>query len=98
MTTSNHDRDSIARKSYSSYLAKLQGQGVHIAAALEVNPSTISRDSEHAERVLRIAAHAGLKLVAIEKICVDPAELKFLRHVYSHVLENAPHLLSGGDE
>lgn len=46
---------------------------VAIAAAIGVSESTISRmlAPEHLDKVALMLAHAGLKVVAVEAICVD---------------------------
>ena len=63
-----------ARKSYSTVLQRLQTPGTQtaIAAAMGVSESTISRmKTEQLEHLCLLLAHAGLKIVSIEKVCVD---------------------------
>jgi predicted transcriptional regulator len=64
-----------ARKSHSVALKHISAVGQNnIATEIGVSPPTVSRFvSEDLERACLILAIAGLKVVAIEKICVDQA-------------------------
>lgn len=78
-----------ARK-ISSTLRRVVQEGSQdaIAAAIGVSSSTVSRLlSEHLDHVAAIAAHAGLKLVSADKVCV-PADTwehhcRIVRRVYA---------------
>lgn len=53
-----------------------------IAASMGVSTSTVSRlQSDHLEKLCQVIAHAGLKIVDVEHVCVDPDTYQALRHI-----------------
>ncbi len=75
-----------------------EGTQKNLALALGVSEATISRQKEYVEPMCSILAQLGLKLVPVEKQCIDPGELEFLRRAYARVSDVAPHILNEGDE
>lgn len=54
----------------------------HIAAAAGINESTLSRLlSTHLEHFALVLAHAGLKVVPAENICVKPETYRAMTHI-----------------
>lgn len=89
-----------ARKSQSTILQRLaqQGMGSRIAAALQVDESTVSRWKGDVERTAQILSLLGLKTVDESKVCLSPDEIRMLRRAYRVLCDHAPWLLDeGGD-
>lgn len=85
-----------ARKALSIVLQRLQPDGtqVHLALALGVSESTITRRKEGLEDSLQLVAHLGLKLVDEANVCVPDWEIRMLRKAYARTSEQAPWLLN----
>ena len=65
------DRSRKAVKAVLQALAE-PGRQVAIAAAMGVSESTISRlKNDHLESFALLLAHAGLKVVPVDRVCVD---------------------------
>lgn len=74
--------DAIARKSHSTALRRIAQRGQnHVAAALSISPTTVSRhlsDEDAFARSLRILAAAGLKVVPADWQCFAPRKVEIL--------------------
>lgn len=88
------------RRNYSMVLKALAPDGTQqrIAKVLDVSESTVTRAKEELERGCLVLAHAGLKVVKAEKVCVNPGELAFLRGIYDRVKSRAAWILDEDEE
>jgi len=71
-----------ARKISALVMRKVHGGASQeaIAAAMGVNPSTVSRLlSEHLDKLALVMAHAGVKAVPVEAACFDPEYVRALQ-------------------
>lgn len=82
-----HER---ARKIAHSVRAAVQGSSqVAIAAAIGVSESTVSRLlAEHLDNVSAIVAHAGLKIVPGELVCVPEPTYQEMRRIVGRAYAN----------
>lgn len=79
-----------ARKAAGTILQALQvqGMGVAIAAAMGVSESTVSRlKNEHLDDFCRLLAHAGLKVVPADRVCIDPKKLEALATIAAAAMQ-----------
>lgn len=81
-----------ARKIASVILQRLAGGAQSaIAASVGVSESTVSRfKSEHLDTFAAILAHAGLKVVPVESVCVDPKRVEAMGELLNAALRKAP--------
>jgi hypothetical protein len=79
-----------ARKSHSIALQRISAVGQNnIATEIGVSPPTISRCvSEDLERVMQVLAAAGLKVVPVDRICVDQSMYQALVTIASGAMSN----------
>jgi hypothetical protein len=96
------DANARACAMHSLILARLQGGNAEaVAAAIGVSPSTISRlKSDHLETLCAVLARAGLKVVEVERICVDADTYRAVSHLASKAMadpEIARRLVLEGD-
>lgn len=100
MAPSSISPDERARKMNSMVLQRLSPDGMqrNLAVSLGVSESTVSRQKEHLEPLLKLLSYLGLKLVDEAMVCVRVSELEFLRKSYAKTAEQAPWLLNEGDQ
>lgn len=79
-----------ARKSHSLALKRISEVGQNnIATEIGVSPPTVSRFvSEDLERACQVLASAGLKIVPLDRICVDTAMYQSLVTIASAAMAN----------
>jgi len=79
-----------ARKSHSLALQRISAVGQNnIATEIGVSPPTVSRFvSEDLERACQVLAVAGLKLVPIDRVCVDHSMYQALVTIASGAMSN----------
>ena len=81
-----------ARKASSVILQRVQRDATQaaVAAAMGVSESTISRLlSEHLDKLSLVLAHAGLKVVPVERVCVDPQMYEAMTRIASKAMADA---------
>ncbi|MHB1266421.1 MAG: hypothetical protein ACYCY2_02320 [Acidithiobacillus ferriphilus] len=81
-----------SRKAHSRVLQALGQPGKQgaIASVLGTSDSTISRlKNERLEDVLALLYAAGFKLVAADKVCIDPEALEFMRATTARALSHS---------
>lgn len=70
-----------------------------VAAAMGVSESTVSRLlSEHLDKLAAVLAHAGLKVVPVERVCVDPSMYEAMTRIATRAMadvETAQRLVWG---
>ena len=84
MSQASTPPDERARKIHSTVLQALArpGAAAAIAACLGLSEATISRlKSEHLENFARLLAHAGLKVVPVEAVCVSAETYNSIAHI-----------------
>jgi len=92
-----------ARKMTSTILQRVQRDATQaaIAVAMGISAATISRFiSDHLEKMTLILAHAGLKIVPIERVCVDPQMYEAMTRIASKAMadtETAQRLVWGDE-
>ncbi|APB99046.1 hypothetical protein A4F89_06740 [Polynucleobacter asymbioticus] len=96
------DHSERARKNEQIILCSLSHlKQCEVANRIGVDISTISRMKDgEIQKLSNFLAACDLKVVGINKICVDSDELNMLRQTYARAVQN-PHLsalLFGGDE
>lgn len=65
------------------------GRASAIATVLGVSEATISRlKNEHLETLCAVLAHAGLKIVEAEAVCVDAATYRAVTHIATKAMAN----------
>ena len=98
MAELSQDPHARARKMQSAILQRLgiQGTQARIAAALQVDESTVSRWKQDLERTCLILALLDLKTVEQTRVCVPPGEIAFLRATYNRIAQDAPWMLNEG--
>lgn len=92
MSLLSHGPLERARKAHAKVLQTLQEPGtqVALAKAMGISESTISRiKNEKLEDVLAFLYHAGWKVVASDRVCVDPGALDFMRRTTSRVMSQS---------
>ena len=75
---------------------------VALAAAMGVSESTVSRmlAPDHLDKLALLLAHAGLKVVPVERICVDPQMYEAMTRIASKAMadtETAQRLVWGDE-
>jgi len=73
-----------SRKAVQAVLQALAepGRQVAIATAMGVSESTISRlKNDHLESFALLLTYAGLKVVPVDRVCVDPATFESVSHI-----------------
>ena len=93
-----------ARKISSAVLHATQRDAtqVALAAAMGVSESTVSRmlAPDHLDKLALLLAHAGLKVVPVERICVDPEMYEAMTRIASKAMadtETAQRLVWGDE-
>ena len=81
------DPQSRARKIGCAVRGRVQGQKQDsIAAATGLSPSTVSRlMSEHLDNLCAVLAHAGMKVVPVEMVCVPEPTFHEMRRLSARV-------------
>ena len=65
------------------------GRGVAIATAMGVSEATVSRiKNEQLEHFALFLAHAGMKIVLSDRVCVDPETYRALTHIATKAMAN----------
>ena len=64
---------------------------VALATAMGCSESTVSRmlAPDHLDKLALLLAHAGLKVVPVERICVDPQMYEAMTRIASKAMSNA---------
>lgn len=91
MTASSSTPPERARKITSTVLQATQRDAtqVAIAAAMGVSESTVSRLlSDHLDKLALVLAHAGLKVVPTDHVCVNRESYQALSHIASKAMAN----------
>ena len=92
MSLLSHSPLERARKAHSRILQALQepGSQVALAKAMGTSESTISRiKNESLENALAMIYQLGFKVVASDRVCVDPGALDFMRRTTSRVMSQS---------
>lgn len=67
------------------------GTASAIAVAIGESEATVSRlKTEHLERLCRVLAHAGLKVVPAEKVCVDRETYESVARIAARAMADEP--------
>jgi len=79
-----------ARKISSTVLQRVQRDAsqIAIAAAIGVSESTVSRmlAPDHLDKMSLLLAHAGLKVVPVERVCVDRQMYEAMSRIASRAM------------
>lgn len=81
-----------ARKTVAMVLRRVQRDAsqVAIAAAMGASESTVSRLlSEHLEKFALVLSHAGLKVVPVDRVCVDRGMYEAMTRIASRAMQDA---------
>lgn len=82
-----------ARKMSAIILQRVQRDATQaaIAAAMGTSESTISRllAPDHLDKMAQMLAHAGLKVVPVERVCVDPRMYEAMTRIASKAMSDA---------
>lgn len=79
-----------ARKAHSTVLRRLQepGRQAAIATVMGVSESTVSRlKNDCSEQFCMLLSCAGLKIVASERVCVDPETYRAMAHIAGRAMQ-----------
>ena len=84
-----------AQRSHSLFLRRMAAvKAGDIAKDMGISDSAMSElKNKHAESVLVLLAHLGLKAVAASSRCLDPAAFEFLTRTHERMARQSPQLL-----